>query len=170
MKPSASATHGPARPTARSRLCQFLQLREQLQDWKLLRKSKGRLLLSPAGRKMSDGGRPLWDYLAKAVANPSEEAAAIVNGLLVQWLLDGTTPRWEERARIIADTLTVEGFRTKAEPRIPLDLGRDMYLRSRSTLKCLQLTVSGGHYTDHPVLTDGGRKFLLQVQGLLNRG
>jgi hypothetical protein len=147
-----------------------LQLREQLQAWKLLRKSKGRLLLSPAGRKMSDGGRPLWDYLANAVSNPPEEAAVIVNGLLVQWLLDGTTPRWDERARIIADTLTVQGFRTKAEARIPLDLGRDMYLRSRWTLECLQLTVPGARFTDLPVMTDGGRKFLLQVQGLLNGG
>ena len=48
----------------------MLHLREQLQAWKLLRKSKGRLLLSPAGRKMHDGGRPLWDYLADAVGNP----------------------------------------------------------------------------------------------------
>jgi hypothetical protein len=147
-----------------------LQLREQLQAWKLLRKSKGRLLLSPAGRKMSDGGRPLWDYLANAVGNPPEEAAVIVNGIVVRWLLDGTTPRWDERARIIADTLTVQGFRTKAEARIPLDLGRDMYLRSRWTLECLQLTVPGARFTDLPVMTDGGRKFLLQVQGLLNGG
>lgn len=145
-----------------------LQLREQLQAWKLLRKSKGRLLLSPAGRKMSDGGQPLWDYLANAVGNPPEEATATVNGLLVQWLLDGTTPRWDERARIIADTLNVEGFRTRTGAPIPLDLGRDMYLRSRWTLECLQLTVPSGRFTDPPVLTDGGRKFLLQLHGLLN--
>jgi hypothetical protein len=166
----AWTTAGSARPTARSQTRPVLHLREQLQAWKLLRKSKGRLLLTPAGRKMSDGGRPLWDYLANAVGNPPEEAAVIVNGLVVRWLLDGTTPRWDERARIIADTLTVQGFRTKAEARIPLDLGRDMYLRSRWTLECLQLTVPGARFTDLPVMTDGGRKFLLQVQGLLNGG
>ena len=146
-----------------------LRLREQLQAWKLLRKSKGRLLLTPAGRKMYDGGRPLWDYLANAVGNPPEQAAVTVNGLLVQWLLDGTTPRWDERARVVADTLNVEGFRTRSGAPIPLDLGHDMYLHSRWTLGCLQLTAPGGGFSDHPVLTDGGRKFLLQVQGLAPR-
>jgi hypothetical protein len=145
-----------------------LHLREQLQAWKLLRKSKGRLLLSPAGRKMYDGGRPLWDYLANAVGNPPEEAAVIVNHLVVRWLLDGTTPRWDERGRIIADTLTVEGFRTRTGAPIPLDLAGEMYLRTHWTLECLQLTVPGGGFVGTPGLTDGGRKFLLQVQGLLN--
>ncbi|WCI09593.1 hypothetical protein PJ267_08805 [Arthrobacter sp. OVS8] len=49
-------------PGAASRESQtppVLVLRQQLQAWKLLRKSKGRLVLSPAGRKMHDGGRPL---------------------------------------------------------------------------------------------------------------
>lgn len=145
-----------------------LHLREQLQAWKLLRKSKGRLLLSPAGRKMYDGGRPLWDYLANAVGNPPEEAAVIVNGLVVRWLLDGTALGWDERGRIIADVLNVEGFRTKTGAPIPPDLAREMYLRSHWTLDCLPLTVPGGRFTDAPGLTDGGRKFLLQVQGLLN--
>lgn len=143
-----------------------LRLREQLQAWKLLRKSKGRLLLSPAGRKVYDGGRPLWDYLANAVANPPEEAEAIVNGILVQWLLDGTTPAWDQRGQVVADILTVKGFGTKAGAPIPLDLGREMYLHSRWTLDCLQLTVPGGRFSDRPKLTGGGRKFLLQVQAL----
>ena len=147
-----------------------LHLREQLQAWKLLRKSKGRLLLSPAGRKMHDGGRPLWDHLADAVGNPPEEAAVVVNGLVVRWLLDGSTPRWDERQRIIADTLNVEGFRTKAGAPIPLDLARELYLRIQWTLDCLNLTVPAQHFTALPALTDGGRKFLLQVQSLLHGG
>jgi hypothetical protein len=43
-----------------------------------------------------------------------------------------------------------------------------MYLRTHWTLECLQLTVPGGGFVGTPGLTDGGRKFLLQVQGLLN--
>ena len=119
---------------------------------------------------MHDGGRPLWDYLADAVGNPPEEAAVVVNGLVVRWLLDGNTPRWDERQRIIADTLNVEGFRTKAGAPIPLDLARELYLRIHWTLDCLKLTVPAQHFTVLPALTDGGRKFLLQVQPLLNGG
>ena len=80
-------------------------LRQQLQTWKLLRKSKGRLVLSPAGRKMHDGGRPLWDFVATAVAFPADEATALVTRIAVHWLLEGSTPSWDERQRIIADTL-----------------------------------------------------------------
>ncbi|MDP9695451.1 UNVERIFIED_ORG: hypothetical protein J2X79_003028 [Arthrobacter globiformis] len=93
-----------------------------------------------------------------------------MNGLLVHWLLDGTTPRWDERARAVADTLNVEGFRTRNGAPIPLDLGHDMYLHSRWTLDCLQLTAPGGRFSDRPALTDGGRKFLLQVQALSSGG
>ena len=34
-------------------------------------------------------------------------------------------------------------------------------------LDCLQLKVPERTFSDEPVLTDGGQKFLLQVQGLL---
>ncbi|MFF2317474.1 plasmid pRiA4b ORF-3 family protein [Arthrobacter sp. NPDC058097] len=157
----------PGRANREAQTPPVLRFREQLQDWKLLRKSKGRLLLSPAGRKMHDGGRPLWDYLADAIGNPPDEAAVVVNGVVVRWMLDGTTPRWDERERVIADTLNVAGFRIKTGP-VPVDVAREMYLHTRWTLNCLKLTVGGGHLTDLPKLTDGGRKFLLQVQGLLN--
>ena len=52
----------PGAANRESQTLPVLVLRQQLQAWKLLRKSKGRLVLSPAGRKMHDGGRPLWDY------------------------------------------------------------------------------------------------------------
>src|SRR5207247_2244748 len=64
----------------------ILRLRQQLQAWKLLRKSKGRLVLSPAGRKTHDGGRQLWDYLADAVAFPPEKSTAVVTEIVVQWM------------------------------------------------------------------------------------
>lgn len=144
-----------------------LQLRHQLQAWKLLRKSKGRLVLSPAGRKVHDGGRPLWDYLAEAMAFVPEESTAIVTGIVVQWLLDGTTPSWDRRERIVADTLRAAGFRMKDGSPIPLDLARELYLGVTWTLDCLQLTVPERKFSDVPALTGGGRKFLMQVQGHL---
>jgi hypothetical protein len=49
--------HGAA--NRESQTLPVLQLRQQLQAWKLLRKSKGRLVLTPSGRKLHDGGRPL---------------------------------------------------------------------------------------------------------------
>jgi hypothetical protein len=146
-----------------------LLLRQQLQAWKLLRKSKGRLVLSPAGRKMYDGGRPLWDHLAEAVAFPAEESTAMVTGIVVRWLLDGSTPSWDRRERIIADSLTVAGFRMEGGNPVPLDVAQDLYLKVQWTLDCLQLTVPDRRFSEVPVLTDGGRKFLLQIQGLLER-
>lgn len=145
-----------------------LQLRQQLQAWKLLRKSKGRLVLSPAGRKTHDGGRPLWDFLAEAVAFPPEKSIAVVTGIVVRWLLEGSTPSWGRRERIIADVLTVDGFRMKAGAPIPVDVARELYLQVRWTFECLQLKVPERNFLEEPSLTDGGRKFLLQVQELLD--
>jgi hypothetical protein len=146
----------------------ILRLRQQLQAWKLLRKSKGRLVLSPAGRKTYDGGRQLWDYLADAVAFPPEKSTAVVTPIVVQWLLDGTTPPWDERNRSIADALRVEGFRLKDGMPIPLDLAQDLYLQVHWALDCLQLTERERRFSREAALTDGGRKFLLQVQSLLS--
>ncbi|MDI3213290.1 plasmid pRiA4b ORF-3 family protein [Arthrobacter sp. AL12] len=144
-----------------------LRLRQQLQAWKLLRKSKGRLVLSPAGRRMRDGGRPLWDYLVQTVAVPADKSTAAVTRMVIHWLLEGSTPSWDQRARIIADTLTAAGFRMGDGEPVPLGAARDLYSEVRWTLDCLQLKVPGQTFTEEPALTDGGRKFLLPVQGLL---
>ena len=144
-----------------------LQLRTQTQAWKLLRKSKGRLVLSPSGRRMHDGGRPLWDYLAEAVAFVPEEATAIVTHAVVQWVLDGSTPSWDRRHRMIADKLREAGFSITSGAPIPLALAQQLYLEVIWTLDCLQLTVPEQRFSDVGALTSGGRKFLMQVQRLL---
>jgi hypothetical protein len=144
-----------------------LMLRQQLQTWKLLRKSKGRLVRSPAGRKMHDGGRPLWDFVATAVAFPADEATALVTRIAVHWLLEGSTPPWDQRQRIIADTLNRAGFLVGNGKPVPLDVARDLYSDVRWTLDCLQLKVPERTFSDVAALTDGGRKFLVHVQGLL---
>lgn len=139
-----------------------------MQTWKLLRKTKGRLVLSPAGRKVRDGGRPLWDFLAGAVASPADPAAALVTRVAVHWLLEGSTPSWEQRNHVIADTLTVEGFRVQGGKPVPPEATQELYSDVRWMLDCLQLKVPERRAIEDTVLTDGGRKFLLQVQGLLD--
>lgn len=158
----------PGAANRESQTLPVLMLRQQLQAWKLLRKSKGRLVLSPAGRKMHDGGRRLWDYLAEAVAFPAEESTAIVTRVVAHWLLEGTMPSWDQRQRIIADTLTVAGFRMERGKPVPQDVAQDLYLDVRWTLDCLQLKVPEQTFSEEPALTDSGRKFLLQIQGLLD--
>lgn len=143
-----------------------LRLREQLQAWKLIRKLKGRLHLTPAARKMHDGGRPLWDYIAERVAFPKEDAMRLVTALVVQWMIDGSTPAGDRRERIIADSLERAGFRMTSGNSVPLDLAQDLYLDVRWTLECLDLVHPEPRWTKPPVLTDGGLKFLLQVQSL----
>ncbi|WP_346927370.1 plasmid pRiA4b ORF-3 family protein [uncultured Arthrobacter sp.] len=157
----------PGAANRESQTLPVLMLRQQLQTWKLLRKSKGRLVLSPAGRKMHDGGRPLWDFVATAVAFPADEAAALVTRIAVHWLLEGSTPSWDQRQRIIADMLNAAGFRVGHGKPVPLDVARDLYADVRWTLDCLQLKVPERTFSDGAALTDGGRKFLLHVQGLL---
>ena len=157
----------PGAANRESQTLPVLTLRQQLQAWKLLRKSKGKLVLSPAGRKMRDGGRPLWDYLAGAVAFPADQATAVVTRVVVHWLLEGSTPTWELRRRIVADTLTVAGFRMEGGKPVPLDVAGELYSDVRWTLDCLQLKVPERTFSDAVALTDGGRKFLLDVERTL---
>jgi hypothetical protein len=157
----------PGAANRESQTLPVLVLRQPLQTWKLLRKSKGRMVLSPAGRKMHDGGRPLWDFLATAVAFPADKATALVTRIAVHWLLEGSTPPWDQRQRIIADTLNAAGFRVDHGKPVPLDVARDLDSDVRWTLDCLQLNVPERTFSDVAALTDGGRKFLLHVQGLL---
>ena len=51
---------------------------------------------------------------------------------------------------------------------VPPDAVRDLCLEVRWTVDCLQLKVSERTFSEAVALTDGGRKFLLQVQGLLD--
>ena len=157
----------PGAANRESQTLPVLLLRQQLQAWKLLRKSKGRLVLTPAGRKMRDGGRPLWDYLALAIAFPADQSTSVATRIVIHWLLEGTTPTSDRRKRVIADTLTAAGLRMEGGEPVPLDAAQDLYVDVRWTLDCLQLKVPEQKFSEEPALTDGGRKFLLQVQGLL---
>lgn len=157
----------PGATNRESQTLPVLMLRQQLQAGKLLRKSKGRLVLSPAGRKMRDGGRPLWDYLADAVAFPADQATAVVTRMVIHWLFEGSTPSWEQRRRVIADTLSAAGFRVEGGKPVPMDVAQDLYSDVRWMLDSLQLKVPERTFGDTANLTDGGRKFLMQVQGLL---
>ena len=87
--------------------------------------------------------------------------------IVVHWLLEGSTPSWDERERIIADMLNAAGFRVGNGKPVLLDDARELYSDVRWTLDCLQLKVPERTFSDVAALTDGGRKFLMPVQGLL---
>lgn len=157
----------PGAANRESQTLPVLTLRQQTQAWKLLRKSKDRLVLSPAGRRMRDGGRPLWDYLAEAVAHPADGARALVTRMVVSWLLEGSTPPWVHRRQIVADTLTVAGFRVGEGRPVPVGVAQGLYSDVSWMLDSLQLKVPERGHGGESKLTDGGRKFLLQVERLL---
>ncbi|WCI09592.1 hypothetical protein PJ267_08800 [Arthrobacter sp. OVS8] len=48
-----------------------------------------------------------------------------------------------------------------------VDDARELYSDVRWTLDCLQLKVPERTFSDVAALTDGGRKFLMHLQGLL---
>ena len=75
---------------------------------------------------MHDGGRPLWDFVATAAAFPADEAAALVTRIAVHWLLEGSTPSWRERERIIADMLNAAGFLVDNRKPVLLDDAREL--------------------------------------------
>ena len=63
--------------------------------------------------------------------------------------------------------LNAAGFRVDNGKPVLLDDARELYSDVRWTLDCLQLKVPERTFSDVEALTDGGRKFLMHVQGLL---
>lgn len=72
--------------------------------------------------------------------------------------------------RIVADTLTGAGFRVEGGNPVPVDVARHFYANVSWMLDSLQLEVPERTLSGSPYVTDGGRKFLLQVQRLLDGG
>lgn len=85
-----------------------LNLRESAQKAGLLRKSKGRLLLTKAGRAGRDDPRALWGHLAERMP-PAPRAEVERWGCLLMFLLVAAGSR--DVPGDIADILTVMGWR-----------------------------------------------------------
>ena len=147
---------------------QVLNLRQHLQEWKLLRKRNGRLILGPRGRLGLAEPDTLWDYLLDTFGAPSHQAVKLVTRLQAHWSVQGVAPSYMLRDEVITSALEASGFVTRSGHPIPADWVRDIDRTVRRNFECLQLTLPGpGWPLSEKELSDAGLKFLLQVQAKL---
>lgn len=140
------------------------ELRSVLQDWGLLRKFKGKLVRTPAGRTMYDDDVRLWGYLADRFAHPRNPAEQVVRRLLVHWLLEDRVPPHSMVGEAVANSLMHAGFRTSDGDGIPDDQGVYLYVEARRTLATLGVFESEDFFDRPPLASEAGLKFLLEVQ------
>ena len=141
-------------------------LREQLQEWKLLRKLKDKLLLTPKGRRLMGDPAALWDFLADQLANPDTDAEKIATPLLVHWELTGDEPPYGLRDQVLQAALHQAGLRTRAgHGEIPLSWATELYYDIDRSLHRLELWEGISWGRSDQKLSDAGVKFLLDVQG-----
>ncbi|WP_458107187.1 plasmid pRiA4b ORF-3 family protein [Arthrobacter sp. R3-55] len=143
-------------------------LREQLQEWKLLRKLKDKLLLTPRGRKLAGDPEALWDFLADQFANPGSDAERLATPLFVHWELTGDEPPYNLRDQVIQAALHHSGLTTRTGGEIPLSWASDLYYDVTRNLHRLELWERPGWVRMNEKLSDAGVKFLLEVQSRMD--
>ncbi len=140
------------------------ELRELLMEWKLLRKFKGKLLLTPRGKRGLERPSDLWDYLVDAVGRQEHDAVRLVTGLYAEWHLNAIAPPSGQRPDVIMYELEAAGFATRSGHPIPREWVNDINYKVRWTFKCLDLLAPKEERWRRSLLTDGGVKFLLAVR------
>jgi hypothetical protein len=141
-----------------------MELREHLMHWKLLRKLKGRLVLTPRGKRALERPGDLWDYMVDAVARQEHDALRLVTRLYADWHLGGVAPPSPARVDVIRGELVAQGFVTRSGHPIPEAWASDINQTVLRNLKCLHLMEPTQHPWDWAMLSDGGAKFLLEVR------
>lgn len=149
-----------------------LALRQHLMDWKLLRRSGGKLVLTPRGRRGLQRPGDLWDYMVEEIARPKHDAVKLTTRLYAEWHLSGIAPPFNRRVEVIRDALVATGFVTRSGHPIPEQWAAEINQTVRASLGCLNLMTRAGSLQERArgkraLLSDGGQKFLLEVQGLL---
>lgn len=149
-----------------------LVLRQHLMDWKLLRRSGGKLVLTPRGRRGLQRPGDLWDYMVEEIARPKHDAVKLTTRLYAEWHLSGIAPPFNWRVEVIRDALVATGFVTRSGHPIPEQWAAEINQTVRASLGCLNLMTPAGSLQERArgkraLLSDGGQKFLLEVQGLL---
>lgn len=147
-----------------------LELRLHLMDWKLLRKLKGRLVLTPRGKRYLERPAELWDYMVEVVGRQEHDAVRLATGLYTQWHLTGMAPGPSERSEVIQQALRASGFVTRSGDPIPKEWASDINQVVRRNLKCLHLMEPKTERSGRSLLTDGGAKFLLAVRSVVESG
>ncbi len=141
-----------------------LELHARMREWKLLRKYKGKLVRTPAGRKVYDDDAALWDYLADALSRFENSALELGSRLVIDWLLEERTPPFQMLGGAMADSLTYAGFRMPDNAQVPEDQGHAVYFEIKRALGCLDIFDLKRDYADRRRPTEGGLKFLLELQ------
>jgi hypothetical protein len=147
------------------------ELRQHAIAWKLVRKLKGRLVLAPRGRRALEHPGYLWDLVVDIIASPGHDAVRLVTGLYANWYLTCIAPPWNQERDVIRLALEETGFVTRSGDPIPDEWITDIYRTVSWNLMCLRVMTPTATFADRPLLTDGGVKFFLAVQGaeLLSR-
>ncbi|QTG82428.1 plasmid pRiA4b ORF-3 family protein [Arthrobacter crystallopoietes] len=140
------------------------ELRSTLQDWGLLRKFKGKLVRTPAGRKTYDDDVRLWGYLADRFAHPRDSGEAEVRRRLVDWLLEDRVPPHNMLGQAVADSLMSAGFRAADGAGITDAQGMYLFIEARRTLATLGVFEEEDFLDSPPLASEAGLKFLLEVQ------
>ncbi|MHA7172796.1 plasmid pRiA4b ORF-3 family protein [Arthrobacter monumenti] len=141
-----------------------LELHARMREWKLLRKYKGRLVRTPAGRKVADDDAALWNYLAgalSAVDNPALQHGA---GLVTAWTLEDQMPPYSMIGEAMAQALMDAGFRMPDGGPVPEEGGRDIYLEIKRGMDCLSIFDLDSGFIDPRTPTEAGTKFLLELE------
>lgn len=147
---------------------EVMDLRLQLLTWKLLRKRNGRLMLGSMGKLGLADPDELWDYLVQAIGAPQHDAVKLMTRLAAHWAVQGLEPSYAVRDEVIISALEASGFVTRSGDPIPAAWVRDIDRTVRQSLGSLQLMLPGERFRLlERELSDGGLKFLLQVQALL---
>ncbi|MFF2245858.1 plasmid pRiA4b ORF-3 family protein [Arthrobacter sp. NPDC058130] len=143
-------------------------LRLHLLDWKLLRKRNGRLVLGPMGKIGLADPDGLWDYMVRTIGAPQNDSLKLMTRLAAHWLVQGFAPSYMLRDQVILAALEESGFVNRSGDPIPESWAWEIDRTVRESLDCLQLAVPGPRWAlSEKELSDGGLKFLLQVQALL---
>ncbi|WP_427133441.1 plasmid pRiA4b ORF-3 family protein [Pseudarthrobacter sp. S9] len=145
-----------------------LNLRQHLQDWRLLRKRNGRLVLGPKGKLGLGEPDELWNLMVETIGRPEHDAVKLMTRLAARWYLEGFAPPLTRRTEVILSAFQAGGFINRSGDAIPEEWAWEIDHKVRRSLECLQLTATGVPFLrSEKDLSDGGLKFLLQVQALL---
>ncbi len=121
-----------------------MHLREHCQRWKLLRKYKGRLVRTPAGRRTVDDVAALWSHLVDALAHPASTAEELLTEAMVGWMIEDNMPTYDVRDGALAGLLNYKGFRMQDGSEVSADAVGYMANEIGRTLHCLNIPESEG--------------------------
>lgn len=133
------------------------RLRESAQQLGLIRKVKGRLVLSAAAKKLLDNPADLWLFLARALAwrhrHDAEQDAAL---LLLLEVAAGKRTAWEDYLEAVSFGLGMLGWATRSGEKLPLDSVRGLLQAPREVLQNLGVFRNGG-WPDLDTVTPQGQ-------------